>query len=438
LVRFLGWLESCHRVEGGAVERSFDRPKRDLDAERARAERRTGRRFENLNLYYRVTLPSGVDVPTVIAALNTLRFVESVSRVPRAGVPGIYVSPTTPNEETETPDFTAKQGYRAAAWPTGNGIGIGTVEHAPGVDGRGISIFDVEADWVVDHEDLPLFEVVDIVRGEKYHRDETYHGTAVIGILGGRRNDYGITGIVPEALITAVRAKRRNHVYVHRAVSEVTARLAPSYMPDDYNAEGLILVELEVYEACGRRTMGAPVEADVETREAIRNAVGNGIVVVVPAGNGAVDLDASECRGVFSREGDTGAIFVGASNPDDRSPLGTSSYGSRVDVQGWGERVATSGYGTLYPVHGRDDRRSYTEHFGGTSSAAAIVAGAVAAIQGAIRAARRPALSPGRMRTVLVETGTPQAPSDRQVGPLPNVAAALYRLGIRIPVEGVQ
>ena len=65
----------------------------------------------------------------------------------------------------------------------------------------------------------------------------------------------------------------------------------------------------------------------------------------------------------------------------DRSRLSFSTYGSRVDVQGWGHNVTTTGYGGLF-TGGGDPNQYYTATFNGTSSASPIVAGAAAALQG--------------------------------------------------------
>src|SRR5207237_3458014 len=87
---------------------------------------------------------------------------------------------------------------------------------------------------------------------------------------------------------------------------------------------------------------------------------------------------------------DSGSILVGAGSPPDqthgrgqqvdRSRLDFSNYGSCVDVQGWGAEVTTLGYGDLQ--RGADEDLWYTDIFGGTSAAAAMVAGVIAALQG--------------------------------------------------------
>ncbi|HYG83113.1 MAG TPA: RICIN domain-containing protein, partial [Pyrinomonadaceae bacterium] len=78
----------------------------------------------------------------------------------------------------------------------------------------------------------------------------------------------------------------------------------------------------------------------------------------------------------------------------------------------------------------RPINRFYTNSFSGTSSASAIVAGAVASLQGARRASGRPALTPIELTALLRATGSPQlggpaAVVARPIGVQPNLQAAI-------------
>jgi len=102
--------------------------------------------------------------------------------------------------------------------------------------------------------------------------------------------------------------------------------------------------------------------------------------VVEAVGNGTVNLNDTVYQGRFNRsKRDSGALLVGAGTSDIRAPMCLSNYGMRLDLQGWGDSIVTSGYGDLAAA---DPTEFYTEKFGGTSGAAAIVAGAVASLQG--------------------------------------------------------
>jgi hypothetical protein len=166
--------------------------------------------------------------------------------------------------------------------------------------------------------------------------------------------------------------------------------------------------------------------------DAIKIAVANGITVVEPAGNGGVNLDNPSCGGMFDRSvRDSGAIVVGQGGGyfGDRQWAG-SSFGNRVDVQGWGSGVWSTGGGwCVLPPDNPDYNRCYSTNFPGTSGAAAVVAGAVANLQGvAIKAFGAP-LSPADLRELLVQTGAPQlGDTSQHIGPLPDLWSAIAQL----------
>jgi hypothetical protein len=184
-----------------------------------------------------------------------------------------------------------------------------------------------------------------------------------------------------------------------------------------------------------------PVEWHRPIYDAIVQAVGNGICVVEAAGNGGADLDGVAFRSGNNRhwpflpQNDSGALLVGAgsappaaggSGPD-RSRLAFSNYGSTVDVQGWGERVCTTGYGDLYRQEGR--RYYFTSSYSGTSSASPMVAAACVLVQSIHKAVRpgEPALTPAQVKQVLRATGSAQS-GPGNIGPRPNVVAAVWMM----------
>ncbi len=396
------------------LRRLFSRSAPLLDAERAEGERRSARRLADLNLYYELEVPPQLDTAALCDALNALPFVELAlpARLPR--VPPTDLPPMTP-------DFTAGEGYRAAA---PQGIGASVVARIPGATGEGIALVDIEYQWVLDHEDLELPPTVNIDKAtlsDPFPSDEGNHGTAVLGILGARDNGYGVLGLVPAATLLVAPASTVQHGYdPARALNLAAARLAPG---------DVILLEQQTG-ACGG-SLG-PLEAYPPWFDAIAHATAQGIVVVEAAGNGAVDLDGPGCAGWFDRSvRDSGAIVVGAGSPADRSRLYFSTYGSRVDLQGWGSSVLTTGYWDLFAPG--DIRQRYTSYFGGTSGAAPMVAAAAVAVQGALVANGEPPLEPAELRALLVSTGTPQS-GVAHIGPLPDMKAALAALGIQPPV----
>jgi hypothetical protein len=392
------------------LHRLFARPERDLDRLRERGERRGARALADLNLYYEITLPRGLDAEAACDALNALPEVELAlpARVPLPAP--VDLAPTTPS-------FVSGQGYRAAA-PAGVGAAVAT--RIAGARGAGVAIVDVEYQWVLDHEDVELGPEANIETAtldDPFPGEEGSHGTATLSILRGLPNGYGVLGLVPEATLFVAPANTVQHGYdPARAIDLALDVLAPG---------DVLLLEQQTW-VCGGPL--GPLEGYPPWFDAIASATAQGIIVVEAAGNGSLDLDSPGCDGWFDRTvRDSGAILVGSGSPTDRSRLGHSTYGSRLDVQGWGAGVWSAGYGDLFDPG--DPRQRYTAYFGGTSSGSAIVAGAVAAVQGAVLAGGLPPLGPGEMRSLLVSTGSPQSGTD-PIGPLPDIVAALGALGI--------
>jgi hypothetical protein len=179
--------------------------------------------------------------------------------------------------------------------------------------------------------------------------------------------------------------------------------------------------------------------------DAIRYATNKGVIVVEAAGNGARNLDDPiysvrpanfplDWTNPFNRSNrDSGAVVVGAGAPPpgthgrnhgpDRSRLDFSNYGALADAQGWGREVTTAGYGDL---QGGLMNQWYTEQFSGTSSASPIVVGAIACVQGVLRARGRIPLTPARARDLLRATGSPQTdapgrPATQRIGNRPDL-----------------
>lgn len=381
----------------------------ELDAERAASEAESGEALADLNNYYVVPVTGSLGAAAFAARLNTLAFVEIAEPQP------------APSPLPATPDFTGQQGY---ADPPGTGIGrLDTLRH-PGGDGKNVTIVDIEYSWLFAHEDLKL-DKEKATLGDRTpfdFFDDTNHGTAVLGILGGRDNGKGVTGLAPKATLKASPAATVEGGYdVAFAIGVATGALKKG---------DVILLEQQTGAcggACGADQVGCgPVEFFQASFDAIKAATAKGIVVVEAAGNGSVNLDGPACKRKFDRtRRDSGAIIVGAGSAATGERLFFSSFGSRVDVQGWGEQVTTTGYGDLFDTGAR--RKEYTARFGGTSSASPIVTGAVAMIQGALKGKKLALATPKEMRQALVKTGQVRAGS-AEIGPLPDTNKALKRL----------
>ncbi|MEU7633001.1 S8 family peptidase [Nocardia sp. NPDC049220] len=354
--------------------------------------------------------------------------------------PGSFlrVAGSTGAERLATPNFEERQGYLAAA---PQGIGARWAWTIPGGRGAGVRVVDVEGAWRFTHEDLRANQG-GVIGGdpapEQGWRD---HGTAVAGQISGDVNIYGITGIVPEADIRAVSIFGPGSA---TAIRSATDALGPG---------DVILLELHRpgprFGYAGRSDQRGYIAIEwwPDDWAAIRYAISKGVIVVEAGGNGGEDLDAelydtrpadfpTTWRNPFrGGTADSGAIVVGAGAPPPgwhgrdhgpaRSRLIFSNYGQRVDVQGWGLEVTTTGYGDLQG--GTEEDLWYTDAFSGTSSASPIVVGAVASYQGMSGAATG-RKTPAQVRALLRETGSPQAdasgrPATQRIGNLPDLKA---------------
>src|SRR5690606_24658039 len=129
------------------------------------------------------------------------------------------------------------------------------------------------------------------------------------------------------------------------------------------------------------------------------------------------------------------AIIVGAgSSNTQHSILSFSTYGNRVDIQGWGTNVLAAGYGN-YATYDGDYNRTYA-YFSGTSSATPVVTSAFALVQSFYYSKTGRYLRSPEILELLQETGYPQGGDlSKNIGPLPNVKSAIERLETRLGIK---
>ncbi|MGD9703751.1 MAG: S8 family peptidase [Acidimicrobiia bacterium] len=356
------------------------------------------------------------------------------------------MTPLAGDAPPATPDFTNRQGYLDAA---PGGIDARYAWTLSGGGGAGVRIIDCEWGWRFTHEDLRQNQG-GVVAGTG--STDTNHGTAVLGEISGDRNTLGVTGIAPDAVISASAFS----VASATAIRSAADRLGPG---------DIILLEIH---RGGPNTPSPPqgqmgyiaIEWWPDDFAAIRYAVNKGIIVVEAAGNGFQNLDdaiygvrpagfpTSWTNPFNPNNPSSGAVVVGAGAPPsgnwgtDRSRLDYSNYGARVDAQGWGREVVTTGYGNLQG--GTDSDLWYTDTFSGTSSASPIVVGAIACVQGVLRARGRIPLSPSRARELLRASGSPQQdtagrPASQRIGNRPNLRSLIAAATPQVtPWTGVQ
>ncbi|MEQ9097296.1 MAG: S8 family serine peptidase [Phycisphaerales bacterium] len=294
------------------------------------------------------------------------------------------------------------------------GLGMAAAWAEPGGDGAGVRIADCEYWFRPDHEDL-----CNVIPepGQQPHPDIIAfgwheHGTAVLGEMVGGDNAYGVRGIAPGAEAWFFPEASVSEPF--RRVAAVTNAIAAM------DAGDVVLLEMQTFGPGGDY---APAELDPAIWLVTRAGVDRGVVVVAAAGNGTQNLDSAAYAEYRSR-GDSGAIIVGAgTSTTAHAKLGFSTFGSRVNVQGWGENVFTAGYGH-FAVVGGDRNQSYTDLFSGTSSASPFIAGVAASLQGIAKATTGGPIPPEDLRRLLIDTGRPQG-AGGHIGPFPDVAAAV-------------
>ena len=328
------------------------------------------------------------------------------------------LSPPPPCEDIlpPTPAYILMQTYHGsdpglnmtAAWALGS------------ARGAGIKIADCEYGYVAGHEDLCN---ITMEPGQTIHPnvisfgwDE--HGTAVFGEMISIDNLYGCTGLVPDA---------RGYFFTEWSVEEGLRRVtAIANAIGSVDPGDIVVLEMQT---TGPGGGFGPAELDPAVWMLVRNATDAGIVVVAAAGNGNQNLDSApyaEYRG----RGDSGAIIVGAGSSNaNHFKLSFSTYGSRVNVQGWGRNVFTLGYGG-FAQHGGDKNQRYTSSFGGTSSATPFVASCAVALQSLAEQRLGRRLTPLELRDMLVRTGIPQG-SGGHIGPFPDMVAAAAEIVTR-------
>jgi hypothetical protein len=344
-----------------------------------------------------------------------------LQRLPEVDYAYLEKAVSDPAGTTPGDPYARNQGYLD---PAGYGIDARWAATQPNGDGTGVGFIDLERAWNLDHEDLitksPTLIFNDNREGVSGLRGD--HGTAVLGIVGGSKNRVGIIGIAPGVgsirVVSHYQAATNTENNVADAIVAAIRKMAPGDVL-------LLEVQRDYY----------PTETDVADFDAIRLATASGIIVVEAAGNGNGNLDALPAGVTF--HGYSGAIMVGSCEsalPHNRYVgLGYrygSNYGSRIDCFAWGENIVTTGYNDFSGARTRTDDDDYTRIFGGTSGAAAIIAGAALVVQGMYQAVP-PAggrLSPSQMRAILSDptTGTLQGSGTAgDIKVMPNLRAIL-------------
>lgn len=383
-------------------------PRQRIDFLEERARKASGRPQPDLASMIELRGPREA-MPAAVAALHASPLVEWVQYEMLTPPPPVLGG--CADFAPATPSYVSLQGYRGA----NPGLDMNALWARGDARGAGIRVADCEYWFNPDHEDLcgVVPEPGQTPRPEIISYGWHEHGTAVLGELVGADNGYGVLGLVPDASAHffpewTVEGGSRRATAIAQAVASV-------------DAGDVVLLEMQTTITGG--TNYGPAELDLSVWTITKNATDAGVVVVGAAGNGNQNLD-SAAYNAYRARGDSGAIIVGAGSASvQHSKLSFSTYGARVNVQGWGESVFTAGYGN-YAQLGGDTRQRYIATFNGTSSASPFIAASCAALQSYAVANIGRRLTPQEIRAILVATGRPQQGAGGAIGPFPNLPVA--------------
>lgn len=457
---FVAGAPDAISMRGGVrVDPLFRTPAVRLAAHRAGAQSASGSAHADLSQFFIMCVPAGDNQRELLQQLLAHPSVENAYYAPREGRPPGVAAPAV------SPLLSATQSYRSNA-PLG--VGSAAVGNDPAGAATGVRIADIEYDWNLQHEDLTLKSPaapagpapVSPFGDPQLQYLARQHGTAVAGILAANSDNFGTTGIAHQGGLRYVAANTQNGESVAAAIVEAMDHLQPG---------DVILIEHQVPgpnfdSACtsyqnqgfdGQFGM-VPVEYLDAEFHAITMAVAAGFHVIEAAGNGGQDLDNLESQSGNCRTGDpsyikfnsnirdSGATLVTAGTASvPHYPMFFSNVGRRIDCYSFGEQVATLGFGDHASFTKSDaqfdENRYYTDSFGGSSAAAAIVAGCAAVLESKHAILYSFPLRPANLRLLMRTSGTAsQNPRNDRIGVQPDLRLQLQTMAALPNVAQVQ
>lgn len=428
---------------GDYVASAFGRPAAEMRDLKARAEAESGEESPDLSLWFDlgvgargVANPAATDralcdrVANVVNELNALDSVEIAFARTTPSLPSIpfliqasdiapttvafsppHLGPPSAAGGMNSPDYT---GYLPTSWISA-------------FRGSSVGVIDIEWDFTA-HEKFNTTRVRDAANNEGLLTGQnTGHANASMGAAFGTARSagvagnplYGTRGFAPEANrgfsgVVDWDFFLGQNIDVAEAVADAGDRAV---------AGDIMLIEVE--DGCGTPAVPAmcnPIDYQSDVADCINTYSNLGRIYLVPMGNGFGNGGPGTDRGSFRR---SNGIYIAANNADgltQSSVLTRASYsnfGSLVDLNGWGSNVWTSASldgtgGACWlptPVGGGCGptplaNQAYVRDFNGTSSASAVVTGALAQTESLYESiySRRMGFSAARNAAVLRDT----------------------------------
>ncbi|MDA9558236.1 S8 family serine peptidase, partial [Vibrio sp.] len=292
--------------------------------------------------------------------------------------------------------YYLKESYDQTSWGSTSGYGVNAYYawDIPGGTGENVQIVSLEGSrYSVLHDDLqyPFLQVFS--GGERFIENE--HNTNSVGIMTAKNNGFGVTGISYNSRQGWGRFTNVGQTMITLAETLPKGSVIQCSMGfGDESAEG--------------------VQANFDAIQYLTQE--KGIHFVLSAGNDGNNFDDPKYDGRYDKDiRDSGSIMVGAGSLENQR-MGFSNYGSRIDVFAQGEYVTTTSV---------EEETGYTRYYNGTSSAAPIVAGAVAVLQSIIDEYNL-TYSTEQVRDILSHTGREITQNDGTLlGTHPDLKAAI-------------
>ena len=238
-------------------------------------------------------------------------------------------------------------------------------------DGNGVVLVDIDMGFRTTHQDLN--QNIDLNHafnsfdgsGDVTQGTATAHGTGVLGLAAAKMNNVGMCGAAPNVEVWPIQyytggTPLRGNPIANGILWALRKRTSDQPM--------VILLPLQT------RALGF-IEQMLSVNAAIMIAIMKGAIVVVGAGNGNRDIAIADDNVTSIPQ--TPSIKVGSTdyNASGNPRSASSNFGSLMTLSAPGDEHNDV---TCAPV--RDD--AYTNVFGGTSGASALVAGTVALMLG--------------------------------------------------------
>jgi minor extracellular protease Epr len=246
--------------------------------------------------------------------------------------------------------------------------------------GKGVKIGILDTGIDRDHRDLPVVGGVSVIPGETDWDDKDGHGTHCAGIVGARKNDFGIAGVAPDCDLYAIKFHNGDGASIDQMIAGMTWAAR----------NNMDVLSMSQWNTAGDATADEEPWEDVQ--RAAQLLIDNNCIVVGIAGNSGYGPPFYPTHFVTNPGRCPAILAVGAVH-NNKQPWIGSSFGPETLPIRQGVEIVAPGVDILSTYNDGEYVR-YT----GTSMACPHVAGAAALIRQI-----QPTLTPLEIRQYLRE-----------------------------------